>query len=389
MSPNDRTKSHPGAGDAQYAGSAQEPHAGGNSYDVRQNAQHYNSFVNQLNESNRFKDFSFQLSSQVMNQPPSQSLNINSLGAQPQLEITDNHVANTLASTQPLLANYASSNTEVMHYNFDANVPMQNKRSVINNMACCGFGGVFGTSDTAAFGSTNYISSNTNYAVAQVNHPTDGSHIWMHASAPGDTLDCTQDTFSFGGVDGFGRGVTEEHLARINQPAVSQPFALQGLGNVSYQNHCSSLGYYNQADALFTSELLGLNSGSGTFAPNSAFASAFNSSVVSGAQMTPMVAGEYSLVADAAQTSIPLKSEETQLLLPKKVNSCERTKETFALKLMRILSTEECQGAIRWTPAGDAFCIVNEKELVEEILSKYFKETKFTSFVSLSVCENA
>jgi hypothetical protein len=71
------------------------------------------------------------------------------------------------------------------------------------------------------------------------------------------------------------------------------------------------------------------------------------------------------------------------------VNSCERAKETFALKLMRILSTEECQGAIRWTPAGDAFCIVNEKELVEEILSKYFKETKFTSFVSLSVCENA
>jgi hypothetical protein len=61
-----------------------------------------------------------------------------------------------------------------------------------------------------------------------------------------------------------------------------------------------------------------------------------------------------------------------------------QSKKKFVLKLMQILSAKECQNAIRWMPTGNAFCILDVKELVEVVLPKYgFKETKYTSFVSL------
>jgi hypothetical protein len=81
-------------------------------------------------------------------------------------------------------------------------------------------------------------------------------------------------------------------------------------------------------------------------------------------------------------SNIPLKSEDTPLVLPKRAKSCIQSKEKFVLKLMQILSAKECQNAIRWMPTGNAFCILDVKELVEVVLPKYgFKETKYTSFV--------
>lgn len=65
---------------------------------------------------------------------------------------------------------------------------------------------------------------------------------------------------------------------------------------------------------------------------------------------------------------------------PKKTKN--KHKQTFAQKLMNILSVKECQSAIRWMPNGCAFCIVDSNELVEKVLPKYFKEAKYTSFVS-------
>lgn len=70
-----------------------------------------------------------------------------------------------------------------------------------------------------------------------------------------------------------------------------------------------------------------------------------------------------------------------QLVVPPKKPQ-NRHKLTFAQKLMHILSLNECQTAIRWMPNGCAFCIVDSQELVENVLPRFFKEAKYTSFVS-------
>ena len=67
------------------------------------------------------------------------------------------------------------------------------------------------------------------------------------------------------------------------------------------------------------------------------------------------------------------------LIPPKKTKN--KHKQTFAQKLMHILSIKECHSSIRWMPNGCAFCIVDSKLLVETVLPKYFKEAKYTSFV--------
>lgn len=72
------------------------------------------------------------------------------------------------------------------------------------------------------------------------------------------------------------------------------------------------------------------------------------------------------------------------LLHPSKAKKRTSTpKPTFVLKLMQVLSMEECQCAIQWMPAGNSFCILNAKDLVEKVLSKHFKETKYSSFVRI------
>lgn len=48
---------------------------------------------------------------------------------------------------------------------------------------------------------------------------------------------------------------------------------------------------------------------------------------------------------------------------------------------MEVLSDTECQNALTWMPDGKSFAVLNVKE-VERVLSSYFKETKYSSFVS-------
>jgi len=67
------------------------------------------------------------------------------------------------------------------------------------------------------------------------------------------------------------------------------------------------------------------------------------------------------------------------LLIPPKQKK-NKHKQTFAQKLMHILSIKECQNSIRWMPNGCAFCIVDSKALVDQVLPRYFKEAKYTSF---------
>jgi hypothetical protein len=74
------------------------------------------------------------------------------------------------------------------------------------------------------------------------------------------------------------------------------------------------------------------------------------------------------------------KGEKGPLLLIPPKKSKNKHKQTFAMKLMNILSIKECQSSIRWMPNGLSFCIVDPKLLVEKVLPVYFKEAKYTSF---------
>lgn len=91
----------------------------------------------------------------------------------------------------------------------------------------------------------------------------------------------------------------------------------------------------------------------------------------------------------ATNTNIPMASPtvEAPLVIPPKKTK-NKLKQTFAQKLMHILSIKECQNAIRWMPDGTSFCIVDSKELVDKVLPAYFKEAKYTSFVSLLIFFN-
>lgn len=51
------------------------------------------------------------------------------------------------------------------------------------------------------------------------------------------------------------------------------------------------------------------------------------------------------------------------------------------LQLMIALSTADYNHIISWTPEGDKFTVHNSKALVDQILPKYFKQCKFSSFL--------
>mmetsp|Transcript_30852 Transcript_30852/g.46815 ORF Transcript_30852/g.46815 Transcript_30852/m.46815 type:complete len:250 (+) Transcript_30852:169-918(+) len=52
----------------------------------------------------------------------------------------------------------------------------------------------------------------------------------------------------------------------------------------------------------------------------------------------------------------------------------------FPQKLMEILSDASNNKAIAWLPHGKAFVILNREKLSNEVLPKYFRKTKYTSF---------
>jgi hypothetical protein len=47
---------------------------------------------------------------------------------------------------------------------------------------------------------------------------------------------------------------------------------------------------------------------------------------------------------------------------------------------MEILSNEEYTDIIHWLHHGKGFVIANKKRFADEVLPKYFKKAKFTSF---------
>jgi len=47
---------------------------------------------------------------------------------------------------------------------------------------------------------------------------------------------------------------------------------------------------------------------------------------------------------------------------------------------MEILSNNECSDVIAWLPLGKAFIIYKQNRFIDEILPKYFKKSKYTSF---------
>jgi len=54
--------------------------------------------------------------------------------------------------------------------------------------------------------------------------------------------------------------------------------------------------------------------------------------------------------------------------------------KTFPQKLMELLSYDDVKESIAWTPKGEAVMIVDEHSFLEEVLPKFFKKTKFSSF---------
>lgn len=56
-------------------------------------------------------------------------------------------------------------------------------------------------------------------------------------------------------------------------------------------------------------------------------------------------------------------------------------KRTFPEKLMEVLDQPASQDIMHWMPDGEAFCILSSSRCRDEILPKFFKQTKFPSFV--------
>jgi HSF-type DNA-binding len=50
------------------------------------------------------------------------------------------------------------------------------------------------------------------------------------------------------------------------------------------------------------------------------------------------------------------------------------------LKMVEILSDDECSAMIGWLWHGKGFIIKDKKRFAEEVLPRYFKKSKFTSF---------
>lgn len=55
-------------------------------------------------------------------------------------------------------------------------------------------------------------------------------------------------------------------------------------------------------------------------------------------------------------------------------------KKVFTEKLMEVLSLEETSHAITWLPNGKVFEVVNRTKLVEDVLPRFFQQTRFDSF---------
>lgn len=53
---------------------------------------------------------------------------------------------------------------------------------------------------------------------------------------------------------------------------------------------------------------------------------------------------------------------------------------TFPQRLMKVLADEEHSDTITWLPHGRSFFILKRKKFVADVLPRYFRQSKFTSF---------
>eukprot|EP00542_Grammatophora_oceanica_P019690 CAMPEP_0194046674 /NCGR_PEP_ID=MMETSP0009_2-20130614/22234_1 /TAXON_ID=210454 /ORGANISM="Grammatophora oceanica, Strain CCMP 410" /LENGTH=337 /DNA_ID=CAMNT_0038692067 /DNA_START=127 /DNA_END=1140 /DNA_ORIENTATION=- len=85
------------------------------------------------------------------------------------------------------------------------------------------------------------------------------------------------------------------------------------------------------------------------------------------------------LSAASAASSVP-----QQTLSSDQINRSENDDEdvpmTFPQRLMEILGNEEHSDIITWLPHGKGFIIYKKKKFAAEVLPKFFKQSKFTSF---------
>lgn len=80
-------------------------------------------------------------------------------------------------------------------------------------------------------------------------------------------------------------------------------------------------------------------------------------------------------------TAGPIDYSSKPLKIPPKKTNAQR-KPFFAEELMKVLnSAMDVQSILYWLPSGNSFCIANQSRFVEEVLSKYFRGTKYGSFL--------
>lgn len=73
-------------------------------------------------------------------------------------------------------------------------------------------------------------------------------------------------------------------------------------------------------------------------------------------------------------------SDSSNIVNDKKSSGTEKNNMNFPQRLMEMLSNEENSDIITWLPHGKAFLIIKRNKFYNEVLPKYFKETKCTSF---------
>jgi len=84
---------------------------------------------------------------------------------------------------------------------------------------------------------------------------------------------------------------------------------------------------------------------------------------------------------NAERTAVALSDDDTNRNIPNKNDDDEEeVPMTFPQRLMEILSNDEHSEIISWLPHGRGFMIYQKKRFATEVMPKYFKKSKFTSF---------
>uniref|UniRef100_A0A7S1VXF6 HSF-type DNA-binding domain-containing protein n=1 Tax=Grammatophora oceanica TaxID=210454 RepID=A0A7S1VXF6_9STRA len=77
---------------------------------------------------------------------------------------------------------------------------------------------------------------------------------------------------------------------------------------------------------------------------------------------------------------VSTNAQKTKKPLPLDDEGDDENAKIFPQRLMEILSEPSNYQAISWLPHGKAFIIVNRQKFANDVLPKYFRKTKYTSF---------